>query len=228
MPRIPRSSIKTIYYHVMVQGINKMYIFDKPEDIKYYIKIMFELRKYYSLEIKAYCVMNNHVHILIKVEKTENLSKFMHRLNTKYGIYYNKKYDRVGFVFRDRFKSQGIYDTSHLYHCINYIYDNPVKAGICEKPEDYPYSNYKKIQNLDDREYVFIDAEEDKPVYNKRYLFNFLEKNNIEIDELKNNKIILKELIRILKDEYKLSFRQISMELNINRETITKTYKAEK
>lgn len=225
MPRIPRKSISTMYYHVMVQGINKMYIFDTPEDIKHYIKIMYELKKDYPLDIKAYCVMNNHVHMLIKTEKSENLSKFMQRLNTKYGIYYNKKYDRVGFVFRNRFKSQGIYNESHLYHCINYIYDNPVKAGICEKPEDYPYSNYKKIKKLDDKEYLFIDAEEDKPSYSRQYLLNLLDNNNIELDELKCNKKILKELIEILKDKYKLSFRQISMELKINRETITKVYK---
>ena len=135
MPRIPRMYLDTEYFHVITQGLNKSYIFDSPIDIKYYIKNMYELKDKYDINIIAYCVMNNHAHILIRSRAIENLSKYMHDLNTRYGCYYNKKYKRVGYVFRDRYKAEGIYTESHLYSCIKYIYNNPVKAGICNKPE---------------------------------------------------------------------------------------------
>ena len=92
MPRNSRKSIQTEYLHVMTQGINKSYIFQKDEDIKYYIKIMYEINKEYNIQIVAYCIMSNHAHILVKIENIENLSKYMQRINTKYGKYYNKKY----------------------------------------------------------------------------------------------------------------------------------------
>ena len=61
----------------------------------------------------------------------------MHCLNTRYGLYYNKKHKRIGYVFRDRYKAEGIYSEEQLYNCIKYIYDNPVKAGVCNKAEEY-------------------------------------------------------------------------------------------
>ena len=129
MPRFPRNYIKTTAFHVITQGINRSYIFENPEDIKYYIKVMYKLNEQCKIKIVAYCIMNNHAHILIETDKINNLSKYMQRLNTIYAKYYNKKYSRVGYVFRDRYKSEGIYSEEHLYNCIKYIYDN----AKCEK-----------------------------------------------------------------------------------------------
>ena len=137
MPRIPRSYIETSFFHVITQGINKSYIFEQAIDIKYYISIMYKLKDEHNIKIKAYCIMNNHAHMLLEADIKE-LSKYMQRLNTKYAIYYNKKYNRVGYVFRDRFKSEGIFSEQQLYSCINYIYNNPVKAKICNHPMEYP------------------------------------------------------------------------------------------
>lgn len=105
MPRNPRIYLNTEYFHVIVQGINKSFIFNSPIDIKFYIKNMNELKEKYNVEIIAYCVMNNHIHFLIKSKTIKNLSNYMHSLNTRYGCYYNKKYKRVGYVFRDRYKA---------------------------------------------------------------------------------------------------------------------------
>lgn len=224
MPRFPRSYIKTSFFHVITQGINKSYIFEKSEDIKYYIKSLYTLTEEQKIEIIAYCIMNNHAHILIKAEKINELSKYMQRLNTKYARYYNKKYNRVGYVFRDRYKSEGIYNEKHLYNCIKYIYDNPVKAGICSKAEDYPYSNYKKINGNIDNEYSFIDIEEDNEKTCKEIIEGFLQYNNINFSDLNNEKYELKKLVNMLKDEYHFSFRKMSNELNINREKLRRLY----
>lgn len=224
MSRYPRSYIKTTYFHVITQGINKNYIFEREEDIKYYIKIMYNLIEKQKVEIVAYCIMNNHAHILIKAEEIKELSKYMQRLNTKYAIYYNKKYEKVGYVFRDRYKSEGIYSEEQLYSCINYIYNNPVKAGMCNKAEEYPYSNHRKIKNNIVEDYNFIDINENDGIC-QNVLEKFLIENNLELEYLKANKRKLRELIIILKQKTNCSLREIAEYTNVSRETIRKIYK---
>lgn len=226
MPRYPRSYIKTTYFHVITQGINKNYIFEREEDIKYYIKIMYSLIEKQKVEIIAYCIMNNHAHMLIRTEEIKELSKYMQRLNTKYAIYYNKKYEKVGYVFRDRYKSEGIYSEEQLYSCINYIYNNPVKAGMCSKAEEYPYSNHKKVRNDILEEYNFIDIDTKKSNnICKNIVEEFLIENNMKLEYLKANKRKLRELIIILKQKANCSLREIEQHINISRETIRKMYK---
>ena len=224
MPRNPRKYLNTSYFHLITQGINKSYIFNKSEDIKYYIKIMYELKEYYSIKIIAYCIMNNHAHILTKVEKIEELSKYMQRLNTKYAKYYNKKYNRIGYVFRDRYKSEGIYNEKHLYNCIKYIYNNPVKAGICKEASEYAYSNYKKIDKIYPDDDTFIDVYEEEERNANMIIQNYLTENKINMAELKESKEKLCNIIRILKEEYDLPFVKISNALNMNREKIRRIY----
>ena len=92
MPRVVRKDLKSSFYHVMVQGINKEYIFDTDFNIKKYIELI--VRKIYksNIEILAYCIINNHTYFLIYCEKIEDLSKFMQKLNTSYLRFYNKIY----------------------------------------------------------------------------------------------------------------------------------------
>lgn len=222
MPRISRNCLKTKFFHVITQGINKSYIFEQSMDIKVYIKYMYELKDEFNIKIISYCIMNNHAHMLLEVESINYLSKYMHKLNTKYALYYNEKYDRVGYVFKNRFKSEGIYGEKHLKNCIKYIYNNPVKAKICNSPEEYLYSNYdKKIMNIDmPEEFVFVDVDENKKEICKNVISVFLEENELNIKDLKNDKIKLKILLKLLHEQYKISFQKISDEININRETL--------
>ena len=225
MPRQSRCNLKTCFFHVMTQGINKSFIFENEKDIKYYLKIMNQTKEKNNIEIIAYCVMNNHVHFLIKTEQIKELSKFMHTLNTKYAIYYNKKYDRVGYVFRNRYKSEGIYNNNHLYNCIHYIYNNPVKAGICLKPEEYAYSNFKENKlNLieEETEYKFLDVEEEQ-LSNKEIIKNYLK--DLSLREILNDDEKLKEMILYLKYNRKMSFRKMEVELGISREKLRKIIK---
>ena len=226
MPRFPRNYLKTSFFHVMSQGINKNFIFEDSIDIKFYIKNMYEIKDKYNVKIIAYCIMNNHVHMLLETAGVENLSKYMHCLNTRFGQYYNKKYKRVGYVFRDRYKAEGIYSEKQLYNCIKYIYDNPVKAEICKKPEEYEFSNYKKIDFIDDEEYAFIDVEEDKEIICEKLVKEFLNKKKMKMEEVRENKEELKKLIKILK-QYKIAFRTISKTININREKLRREYNKE-
>ncbi len=225
MPRSPRNYLNTSFFHVMSQGINKEFIFNNAVDIKFYIKNMYEIKDKYHIEIIAYCIMNNHTHLLIKTNIIKNLSQYMHCLNTKYGLYYNKKYNRVGYVFRDRYKAEGIYSEKQLYHCIKYIFNNPVKAGICNKAEEYEFSNYKKMKdNYEEEEYDFIDVEEDKREIGRKIVNDFLKQKGLQLKDLETNKQNLKELLILLRKKHNISFRIISDIIHINREKLRTEY----
>ena len=224
--RTPRNFLKTPLFHVMTQGIEKSYIFNYDREIQYYINTLQELQKDSNVKTIAYCIMHNHAHMILNSEENSELSKFMQRLNTKYAMYYNKKYDRVGYVFRNRFKSQGIYSEKQFYNCINYIYNNPVKAGICQKIEDYKYSNFKEnqkylIENFECDEY-FIDIEEHNRSNedDKDIVEQYIKKHKIITDDLIKNKSVLKMMVNYLTSEKGMSFRRIEKEIGISRETL--------
>lgn len=232
MARKSRNYIKSSFFHVMVQGINKEYIFNTDIDKKEYLKIMKNTETQYDVEIISYCIMDNHVHLLVRIEKTDVLSKFMHKINTLYALYYNKKYDRVGYVYRDRYKSQIIYSEKQLYICINYIHNNPIKAGICTYPYQYKYSsfinfslsNLECISNMqkeqEDEKIFFLEDEEQTEKEIQKLISDYLINNNIKLEELRNNKDNLKELIELLRNTYNVSLRKIAVYLKIPRESI--------
>lgn len=240
MPRIPRGLMDTSFFHVMCQGINKEYIFDNKKDIMMYKNLVRKYKKN-NIEIIAYCIMNNHVHLLIYTNEVDSLTQFMHKINTIYGIYYNKTHNRVGYVFRDRFKSESIKSGYHLKNCIDYIHLNPVKAKICTKPQLYMHSSYneyigKKYIITDNAirlafgdekvDYEIGDVEEEFiEVGNnyekcKRIIENFTAKSQMTIEEIIKSKEYLKELVRILNKENKISYRIIEFEIGIKKDRL--------
>ena len=147
MPRIARKDIKTSFLHVMVQGINKEYIFDKEKYIQIYLQIFNNYQKDFNLTLIAYCIMNNHAHFLIHADDIKDIGKYMHKVNLIYTIKYNELNNRTGVLFRNRYKSEPIYDRKYLLNCIKYIHNNPVKANIVEECGDYKYSSYNDYSN---------------------------------------------------------------------------------
>lgn len=143
MPRRARRNLKSKYLHVICQGINKEFIFNKKEHLEEYYKLMQIKKEKFDVEVLAYCIMNNHVHMLLYSEEIYNISHYMSALNTAYAHYYNKIEKRVGYVFRNRFLSEPIVSGRQLYNCISYIHYNPVKAKMVLYPQDYKYSSYK-------------------------------------------------------------------------------------
>jgi len=181
MPRRARKDSQSCFYHVIVQGINKEYIFEKEEFILCYKKIILEKLKDANIKVLAYCIMNNHAHLLIYAEKSEYLSKFMQKINTKYSNYYNRIKKRVGYVFRDRFYSQSIMNEKQLLNCLKYIHMNPVKAKIIKTMDKYKYSSYNEFLN----EKEIIDEEGIKLIFGdiKTYKeeFNKIHNNNLVV-----------------------------------------------
>ena len=144
MPRLSRSDSKIITntYHILIRGINKQDIFLDKYDKDRFIKYLLETKEKYNYLIYSYVIMNNHVHLNIN-DKEDSMSKIIHKLCTSYGMYFNKKYERVGHIFQNRFKSIGIDTEEYLLNLVRYIHRNPEKDGI-SKLNQYKWSSYNE------------------------------------------------------------------------------------
>jgi len=140
MPRCARKRSENQIYHIMLRGNNKEEIFIDEEDKSRIIEIIEEKKKFEEYYLYAYCVMDNHLHIIVK-ECKDTIARIVKRIATSYSYYFNKKYKRIGHVFQERFKSESIEDESYLLTAIRYVHQNPEKAGI-SKLESYRWSSY--------------------------------------------------------------------------------------
>lgn len=141
MPRAARRQSESGIFHIMLRGIDRQIIFQDDEDCGKYLQCLFDCQKVSGFILYAYCLMGNHVHLLLQVGQ-EPLSQIFKRIGVRYVYWYNWKYKRTGHLFQDRFKSEPVEDDSYFLAVLRYIYQNPVKAGICKKPEEYPWSSY--------------------------------------------------------------------------------------
>ena len=140
MPRQARKRSESGIYHIILRGINKQVIFEGDEDYKRFLET---IRKYKAVSgyiIYAYCLMSNHVHLLIKVGQEDSDLK---RIAGSYVYWYNWKYARTGHLFQDRFKSEPVDGDEYFLTVLRYIHQNPMKARLCDKLEDYQYSSYR-------------------------------------------------------------------------------------
>ena len=137
-------------YHVMLRGVNKQIIFEESDDYQKFIRLLRqsitptdELGKPLPPQCSyfAYCLMPNHVHLIVK-EQNECLSETVRRIATAYALYFNKKYERCGHLFQDRFKSEPVNDSTYFVTLLRYVHQNPVAGGLCQKVEDYAWSSW--------------------------------------------------------------------------------------
>ena len=142
MPRSARLKSNSGIYHVILRGINRQRIFEDAEDYDRFLFLLNHYREACDVELYAWCLMPNHVHLLLKEGKLP-LSAYFRRLGTSFVYWYNLKYERVGHLFQDRYKSETVEDDAYFLTALRYIHLNPVKAGLCGKPEEYPYSSYR-------------------------------------------------------------------------------------
>lgn len=157
MARHARKISKTGVYHIMVRGINKEQIFKKDFYKTKIINLLMEIKKEITFSIIAYCVMDNHLHLLAKIND-EDLKIIMKKLNVKFALFYNRIEERYGYVFQDRFKSEAVEDEKYLIGALRYIHNNPVKAYLTNNIVNYNWSSAKDYYNektiLLDEEYM--------------------------------------------------------------------------
>lgn len=141
MPRKPRSLSSTGIYHTILRSVNQHLIFEEDSDYQKFLFILKDCKEKYSIDIYAYCLMDNHIHLLIK-SAPETLSSFFQSLGTRFVQWYNNKYSRYGHLFQDRFYSQAVENESHFLSALVYIHNNPVKSNMCRHPSEYRFSSF--------------------------------------------------------------------------------------
>ncbi len=152
MPRQARKESGTGIYHVMLRGINRQDIFEDKEDYVRMLGYMQQMLEQYDEQgnrqpplctFYSYCLMSNHVHLLLKTN-LKDIGSTVKPLAVMYAMYYNNKYSRSGHVFQDRFKSEPVNDMPYFVTLLRYIHQNPTKAGIVNKVGDYEWSSWKE------------------------------------------------------------------------------------
>jgi len=250
LARLPRKKSRTGVYHVMLRGIDKRNIFLHDKDKEKFLYYLFKAKELGGFELYGYCLMDNHVHILLK--EGEELGKSIKRITVGYVQWHNRKYGRTGHLFQNRYKSEAVENDRYLIAVARYIHQNPVKAKMVEKVEKYKWSSYKDYifsynneSTETDTEFImgYFGAQEDFQDYMKKpnddEFLEYETNRNYTEEQLKNivgskmgpediAKLPKEERDRIIHDVYELtgaSIRQLSRVTGIGRGIIQRAVK---
>lgn len=241
MPRMAREKSETGIYHVMLRGIDKRDIFLGESDYQQFYYYIQRAKEKVEFSIFAYCLMTNHVHLLLKVENHFYIGDIVKRIAVGYAQYHNIKNGRTGHLFQNRFKSEVVDSEAYFLTVLRYIHQNPVKAGLVKHMSEYKWSSYNEYfmnqKVLIDSTFalsLFSDikhfemfmqekAEEECLDYyqDSRYTDEELEKYIADIIETDNLNMLDKKLrdqvLRNIKELTGASNRQLSRVLKIGR-----------
>ncbi|HWR90025.1 MAG TPA: transposase [Dissulfurispiraceae bacterium] len=140
MPRIARAVAVGYPHHITQRGNYRQRVFDSDDDFLRYLDWLTLYSRKYSLSIWAYCLMNNHVHFIAVPHEDDALAKTFNTLHMRYSQHINMKQDQRGHLWQGRFYSC-VLDERHLYAAVRYVENNPVKAGIVLKADQYRWSS---------------------------------------------------------------------------------------
>lgn len=150
MGRTARDHGESGIYHVVARGVGRQIIFEDDADRTRYLA---ELRRCLvgdaggtgdadATALLAWCLMDNHVHLVVDSGQGAP-SRLMRDVGSAYALYFNERHDRVGHLFQGRFRSEAVDDEGYLLTVVRYVHQNPVRAGIVDACEDYPWSSYR-------------------------------------------------------------------------------------
>jgi len=141
MPRTARKIGGSNIFHVMLRGINRQDIFEDDEDRLQFMSILFRCKDISGFRLHAFVLMSNHIHLLLE-PAGESLDMVFRRIGTRYAVWYNRKYQRAGHLFQDRFRSENVETEQYYQTVLRYILQNPMKAGMEKRPGSYRWSSY--------------------------------------------------------------------------------------
>ncbi|MDD5560993.1 MAG: transposase [Candidatus Omnitrophica bacterium] len=144
MPRSARLILDNACYHLMARGNQRQYTFIEDEDFNKYLELLKHYKNKYYFKLYGYCLMPNHVHLIVELNKSSILGKIMQGLNLAYTIWFNKKYNKVGHLWQGRYKSKLIQKNKYLLDCIEYVEFNPIRSNMWKSPFDHPWSSWKE------------------------------------------------------------------------------------
>lgn len=125
----------------MLRGINRQTIFEDNEDRHLFLTELQRCKEISDFKLYAFCLMPNHVHLLMETN-LEPLETVFKRIGSRYAVWYNRKYERVGHLFQDRFRSEAVETEQYFLTVLRYILQNPMKAGLEKAPGSYRWSSY--------------------------------------------------------------------------------------
>ena len=142
MPRPIRTTPTGYPLHIHHRGNNRQPIFSDDNDRDRYLELLIRSAVRFQLDVHAWVLMTNHTHLVATPKQPYAAAQAMQHLGRLYVPLYNKKYDRTGGLFDGRYRSHLITDDRYLLNCICYVELNPVRAGIVQHPESFPWSSY--------------------------------------------------------------------------------------
>lgn len=158
MPRTSRIVLPNYPHHIIQRGHNRQLLFASDEDYLYYLENLREWKKELGCKVYAYCLMSNHVHLIIDPgDKVENLALLIKRVAGRQTRYVNKLESRSGTLWEGRYKSSPIDKDSYLIACCRYVELNPVRAKIVHDPGEYRWSSYRHKAGIEKIEWLDKD-----------------------------------------------------------------------
>lgn len=139
MPRQPRTFLGDGTFHVTARGVARMAIYRDGADYAGFLALLESTVARFPWLLHAFCLMPNHYHLVVEAT-CRALSNGMHRLNGLYAQGFNDLYERTGHVFQNRFGARRVEEEKDLARVCVYVLQNPVRAGLCERAEDWPWS----------------------------------------------------------------------------------------
>ena len=142
MPRQPRLLVPDVAAHVIQRGNNRQVCFRQHGDYLLYLLHLHELSGKTRCTVHAYCLMPNHVHLLLTPTDADGCTVLMRDLGQRYVQYFNRKHGRTGTLWEGRFRSCLVESADYVLACYRYIELNPVRAGLADNPAEYPWSSH--------------------------------------------------------------------------------------
>jgi REP-associated tyrosine transposase len=146
MPRRPcKLQRECRLFHVTARAVNREHLFRDDHDRRRFVVYLEDTSELWGWRPIAWCLMGTHHHLVVAAS-FEQMSHAVHRLHTRYAMYVNRRYDRRGHLFENRFHSWAIRDERHLMNTITYVLNNPVRAGLCVEAADWPWSRPRPVR----------------------------------------------------------------------------------
>ncbi|MCF0240137.1 MAG: transposase [Streptococcus gallolyticus] len=188
-----RTLCETNIYHLMSRGSGKMIIFEDESDRLAFLSILKKALRDKEVSLLSWCLMDNHYHLLVRGEMPE-VSKFMYQINKNYCFFFNKRHQREGHLFQNRFKSVAIEDEAQFMQTLRYIHLNPIDFCNFESYEWSSYSeylNFASSRNLIDPEFALnlFDGITEFKKFHKIEAGESFKDNNFEFEKTSKNRI---------------------------------------
>jgi putative transposase len=147
MPRRPRTNYPGAITHVIARGNRRQPIYLEDRGYRSFLAVLEAVSQRHGWRCHAYCLMPNHYHAVIETP-VENLSVGMQYLNSRYAEWFNRRFELDGHLFQGRFYSVLVEGDWHLLELSRYLPLNPVRAGLCSRPAEWPWSSYRAVAGL--------------------------------------------------------------------------------